>query len=136
MQNAKLYKRLLSCIYETLICIAIAMLVTLVFIAIFGDATIGIKRTVLQLILWLSIGVYFVQSWVKTGQTVAMRAWRLKLVQRHQEALTLQQAALRYVLSTLLMLTGISIVWALFDQEGFFLHDRLLGTRIVELAKG
>ena len=29
--------------------------------------------------------------------------------------------------------TGISIVWALFDREGQFLHDRLAGTRLERL---
>ena len=32
-----------------------------------------------------------------------------------------------------IVLGGIGIIWALFDREGQFLHDRIAGTRIARL---
>lgn len=133
MQNATLLKRLFSCVYESLVCIAIAMLVTLVFIGLFGDATTGIKHLLLQGTLWLVIGVYFVQSWVKSGQTVAMRAWKLKLANQNQQAIEYPKAIARYCLATVLMLSGISIVWALFHKDKLFLHDDVLKMHIQQI---
>jgi len=37
----------------------------------------------------------------------------------------------RLALAAILVPTGISLVWALFDRERMFLHDRLAGTRLV-----
>jgi len=55
-----------------------------------------------------------------------MKAWKVRLV-----GVTPQKAVLRFVLALLLVPTGISIVWALFDRDRQFLHDRLARTRLV-----
>jgi uncharacterized RDD family membrane protein YckC len=41
------------------------------------------------------------------------------------------KALLRFLFALVLVPTGASILWALFDREGQFLHDRLAGTRLV-----
>ena len=38
------------------------------------------QRTLLQLALFVVIGTYFVFCWTRTGQTLALKAWRLKVV--------------------------------------------------------
>ena len=44
---------------------------------------------------------------------------------------TPRRALLRFALAAILVPTGISLLWACFDREGLFLHDRLAGTRLV-----
>jgi uncharacterized RDD family membrane protein YckC len=44
---------------------------------------------------------------------------------------TPRKALLRFLLALLLVPTGISILWSLFDRDRQFLHDRLAGTRLV-----
>lgn len=125
-------KRLLACLYELLILIAIAMLVTWLFIACFSASTQGGKRLVLQLLLWLSIGAYFVSCWVKSGQTLALQAWKLRIVNADNSPLTLQQACRRYLLASLLMgLFGITLWWALLNKQRLFLHDKLGHTKCI-----
>jgi hypothetical protein len=47
------------------------------------------------------------------------------------ELLRLNRAILRYVLATAgLMFFGAGFIWALFDREGLYLHDRLIGSRL------
>ena len=38
------------------------------------------QRLLLQVTLFLVLGTYFVASWTRTGQTLALKAWRLKIV--------------------------------------------------------
>lgn len=122
----------MACVYELLILIAIWMLFTWLYVSIFGDATHGAKRLWLQLLLWCITGVYFVVCWVKTGQTLAMQAWKMKVVGEHGELLTLQQAAVRYVLASVLMLAfGVDFLYMLVNKQRLFLHDQLLGSRYV-----
>ncbi|MEY3411172.1 MAG: hypothetical protein RL593_748, partial [Pseudomonadota bacterium] len=76
-------------------------------------------------------GMYFVFSWVRTGQTLAMKTWRIKLESMNGELLRLNRAILRYLLATAgLMFFGAGFIWALFDREGLYLHDRLIGSRL------
>lgn len=129
-------KRLIACVYELLILIAIWMLFTWLFVSLFGDATHGARRFCLQLLLWLITGVYFVVCWVKTGQTLAMQAWRMKIVGQDGRLLNVHQAVIRYVLASVLTLMfGLTLLYMLVNSQRLFLHDRLLGSRFEMLAK-
>ena len=130
-KSPSFFKRTAAIIYELFLLIAVFSIVTFLFILIFGDATEGLNHFALQVILWLVGGMYFVFSWVRTGQTLAMKTWRIKLESMGGESLSLNRATLRYVLATAgLMFFGAGFIWALFDREGLYLHDRLIGARL------
>jgi uncharacterized RDD family membrane protein YckC len=129
-----LIKRYLAVVYEALLLLALALALTAAYIMIIGDASHGWKRLGLQALLWLVIGAYFVRCWVVTGQTLASQTWKLKVVGQHGQLLDRQQAMIRYVLASVLLLpAGLTLWWALLDREQQFLHDRLLGSRIIAL---
>ena len=122
-----------SLVYDALVIIALCFAGALLFITVVGDATLGIKRYLLQLFLWLAIGAYFVWCWLKSGQTLAMHTWHLSLVRADHAPLSIQRAIARYVLASLsLMLFGLGFLWAIVDPDRRFLHDRLLHTKIAE----
>lgn len=122
----------LAClIYEALILIALAMFITLLFIAIVGDATHYPRKFFLQLTLWISIGWYFVAQWSSIGQTLAMKTWTLKITQKNGQMISRPMAIKRYVLASVLL--GLGFVWAVFDKEGQYLHDRIANTRIIRV---
>lgn len=82
------------------------------------------------------IGVYFVWYWRHGGQTLAMQTWRIRVTSVDNDAPTMRHLLLRYVLAwPSLLCGGIGLIWALFDRDRQFLHDRLAGTRIVSKAK-
>lgn len=119
-------------IYDTLVVVAISFFCGWLFLWLVGDATHGAKRYVLQLFLWLSVGVYFVWCWSKSGQTLAMQTWKLKIVDQHLQLLGIKAAVARYVLACVsLMLFGLGFLWAIVDRDRLFLHDRLLKSRII-----
>ena len=64
-----------------------------------------------------------------------MKIWKLRLVSAEGTSATIGHAALRYLLAwPTIAMAGAGIVWALFDRDGRFLHDRLAGTKIVVSA--
>jgi uncharacterized RDD family membrane protein YckC len=93
-------------------------------------------RPLFQAYLVLVCGVYFVAQWARGGQTLPMKTWRLRLVAADGSALSVRQAALRYVVALAgMLLAGVGFLWALFDRDHQFLHDRLARTRIVRVPK-
>lgn len=114
------------------------------------------NRHGLQAFLFLVIGIYF--TWFgHKGQTLAMKTWHIRVVDRHGENLTQKRALLRYVLSwlwfipplavlapysltggeTSVLLLGWVAVWALlsrFHPQKQFLHDALAGTRLIPVV--
>lgn len=119
-------------LYELLTIIAIVFVSAGIFVWLFGNATYGLKRLMLQLFLWCVIGAYFIWCWLKSGQTLAMQAWRIKVLDHHDQLLNLKLAVLRYVLVSIsLLFCGIGFLWAIVDKERLFLHDRLLKCHLV-----
>ena len=80
------------------------------------------------------LALYFLWYWRHGGQTLAMQTWKLKLVAVDGSAPTWKQLWLRYLLTwPSLLLYGVGLIWAIFDRDGQFLHDRLAGTRIISI---
>jgi uncharacterized RDD family membrane protein YckC len=78
------------------------------------------------------IGIYFVWYWRHGGQTLAMQTWKVKLTDAQGKPPSYALATVRYLLAwPSLLLLGSGILWALFDRDRQFLHDRLSGTQLV-----
>ena len=115
------------------------------------------NRNALQGFLFVVFGIYFVWLWSK-GQTLAMKTWHIKVVDRHGQPLTQARALLRYVLSWLwfvpalasvapfrlspvqssVVILGWVAIWAVssrFHSQRQFWHDAMAGTRLVVANK-
>ena len=113
--------------YEAVLLFAVAFFAAWVFFFASGgrDATSGALRHELQLFILVVFAAYFLWCWLRGGQTLAMKAWHIRLV-----GVTPRRAIVRFLLLALL---PVSIVWALFDRDRQFLHDRLAGTRLIDV---
>jgi uncharacterized RDD family membrane protein YckC len=111
------------------------------------------NRNALQAFLFVIFGIYFVWFWAK-GQTLAMKTWNIRVVDRDGNAISQKRALGRYVLSWLwfipplltvskfnlaggevmVIVLGWVAVWALlsrFEPRGQFWHDVWAGTQLV-----
>ena len=112
-------------LYEAILLFAVAFLGTWLFQFAAGTLRIeGWRMHLLQAFLLALFAAYFLWCWLRGGQTLAMKAWGIRLVE-----VTPGKALLRFALA--LALFPVSIAWALFDRDRQFLHDRLAGTRLV-----
>lgn len=81
-------------------------------------------------VFWL--GAFFAWFWYKGGQTLGMRAWRLKLVSMDGKKVTKRQAIIR----ALTCFGGLGSLLSLFDiKHHHALQDRLSGTKIILLSR-
>jgi len=126
-------RRLASMCYDFLLLIGVLVVLLLLPHALIGHF---LHRMASPVILWahlfLVLAAYFVGFWSFRGQTLAMRTWRVRLTTRTGRAPGPAQALLRFLLCwPSILLCGLGIVWAVFDPERQFLHDRIVGTRVV-----
>ncbi len=114
------------------------------------------NRHLLQAFLFVVFGIYFVWFWAK-GQTLAMKTWNIRVVDRKGQAITQRRALLRYVASWLWFLPPLGVSWGMglpaaqggvlalgwvaiwailarFHPQGQFWHDALAGTRLITWA--
>ena len=151
-------RRLIAMVYEILLAFAALFLPFLVFEIATKASHTELVEHMRQFLAFLILGAYFIHQWTRKGQTLAMQTWRIKLVQPGQNHLPIRTAALRYILCWLWILPGIVVayvgdlsnkhklyallasvlLWSLtafLDKDRQFLHDRIAGTRLVQLPK-
>lgn len=125
-------RRLACAVYELLLLAALVLVATFPLLALTGDASYGPKRHLLQAYVLALAGAYLVTFWTRGGQTLAMKTWGIRLVGRDGESIGIALAVKRYVLALMgLVAGGLGFLWAFWDRDGQFLHDRLVGTRLV-----
>lgn len=80
------------------------------------------------------IAGYYVLNWIRSGQTLGMRAWHLRAVTESGRPLGLKAAALRCALAALAWApAALGVLWLYVDPEHLALHDRLSKTRVIHL---
>ena len=125
-------RRLMALAYEILVVSAIALVAGLAFYGVADGRLSGAMRHLFQLYLFLVLGAYFVACWTRGGRTLPMQTWKIRVVRDDGVAIGIGRAMLRYALAWLsLVPLGAGFLWAFFDREGQFLHDRLAGTRMI-----
>lgn len=147
-------------LYELVLLFALLAIAALPLTIVFGGLTEGWRRWAFQAYLVAVLGAYFVFNWTRSGQTLAMKTWRIKVTASTGDSVTLPSAIIRFLAALALAapaLTALLVfsryrthfwalswtvlpllatwLWARFDSEGQFLHDRLAGTRLIQIPK-
>lgn len=132
MRTPTFQRRLASLFYDFLLLLAVLFLAGFVVVGALPDVSGGLPRLLFQAYLLVVGGLYFTWFWRRGGQTLAMKTWRIRLVDVAGGRVGLGQAWLRYALAVLGLATfGLGFIWALWDRDRQFLHDHLVGTRLV-----
>ena len=150
-------RRLLCLVYETLCLIAVEMFAMALFIGVTLNRKGPWFEAGQKAVLILTAAAYFVHFWTDSGHTLAMKTWRIKLVKLGHARLPRSTALLRFTLAWGWVLPAIVVCYvfgltdprsvsaalaigvlawgltALLDRDRQFLHDRLAGTRLVQL---
>ncbi|ROR32888.1 RDD family protein [Inmirania thermothiophila] len=135
-EPAGLGRRLGAALYDGLLLLALWFFATLALMPFTGGA---IPPGDLRYEAYLVAvgGLFFVYFWSRGGQTLGMRAWRLRLVGPDGRPPRAGRAACRYLLAWLSWgLGGLGILWVLVDRERRAWHDLACGTRVLRLPKG
>jgi uncharacterized RDD family membrane protein YckC len=133
---AGVFRRLAAGCYDALLVGSIWMLVTLIIVAIRGGEAVPAGEPVYQLMLLITAALFLILSWVRGGQTLGMRAWRLKVEMASGQPLDLRVAMIRFMAGLLSVVTGgLGLFWLWIDQDKLTWHDRLAGTRVVVMPK-
>jgi uncharacterized RDD family membrane protein YckC len=128
--------RIAAMVYELLLVAAVVFVASFLIIPLVGEMHASWQRHLFQFYILGVLFAYFSAFWLRSGQTLAMKTWRIRLVNADGARLTLRQSALRFVLAlTGLLLAGTGFWWALVDRDRQFLHDRMLGTRLVRVPR-
>ena len=153
-------RRLAAALYDALLLLGVAVLVTLLLLALNGGAAItraavGRWQYAYVALLLAAIAAYYSSAWTRSGETLGMKAWRIRVEGRDGARLGWRAALLRLACAAplyLLALGGLlafvarlgrwpvlaaccvplaaSYAWLAATGQGT-LHDRLSRSRVV-----
>jgi uncharacterized RDD family membrane protein YckC len=159
IETPTLKRRLICMVYEAFLFTAVEMFALFIFLFIAQKVAPGSVEHGRQIVFVLVAAAYFIHAWTDSGHTLAMKTWRIKLVQVGYAKVPLASAVKRFVYAWgwfmpallvcyALKMTGKAevgialainvIAWGLtvfLDKDRQFLHDRLAGTRLISLPK-
>lgn len=144
--SAGLFRRLAALVYDSLLLVALSMayfgLAVLVNVLVQGLPAEGQR---VEWGLWrypvfvgwvITLMGFYGVFWRRFGQTLGMRAWRLKLVNTKGGTPSWGQCWLRCLLACLsLGLFGLGYFWRWLDPQQTTFHDRFSRTRVLLLPK-
>lgn len=156
LQVPGLRRRMACWLYEGMLMFGVVFIAGYLFSTLSQTRNALDNRHGLQAFLFVIFGIYFAWFWAK-GQTLAMKTWNIRVVDRHGQPISQARALLRYTLSWIWFLPPLAAsavfglsgaemavitggwvaVWALlsrFQPEGQFWHDMLAGTRLIHSA--
>ena len=151
-----LARRMACWLYEGMLLFAVVFMAGWLFSTL-GQMRSGMdpRRPLLQLFVFIVIGVYFAWFWSRGRQTLAMKTWHIGVVDAAGSPISQQRAAWRYLCCWLwfippllalwplhlggradaLVVLGWIALWALSSRlhpQRQFWHDVLAGTRLVD----
>jgi len=149
--RAGFFRRLAAMIYDVLVAVAVAVVAALVMLTILVLLTENgvldkqghehfmdlmqsslLYTSILQ--IWVALWVlgFYIWFWRNGGQTLGMRAWRLRIMPLAGERLSYQQIVLRLIFS----LGGLGTLLVLLDfKHKQSLQDRIAKTQVLALSK-
>ncbi len=118
-------------IYDFLLLLAVLFLATALLLPFNAGEAFTSRQILYPLYLLLISFGFYGWFWTHGGQTLGLRAWKLKVLTLDQTPLSWYQAFLRFIAALLSWLVcGLGFIWIIFDKKKYSWHDRLSKTAI------
>lgn len=132
-QPANLTRRLGALLYDFLIIVALWMFAgfaRLPFVE--ADAMTDSAGPAFQSALFILTFGFFAFFWLRTGQTLGMQAWRIRVQNENGTAMSPTQALMRFLCASISIASlGLGYIWMLFSKNKVTWHDQFSDTVVV-----
>lgn len=136
LPHCPLWRRLAAGLYDALLVFGLLGVATFAALPFTGDLGDGRPHPFFTIYLFLVSFAFYGWFWTHGGQTLGMKVWNIRVQNREGGAITLWQAALRFVVALLsLGALGLGFLWSLIDKEKLTWHDRYSMSVLVVLPK-
>ena len=154
MKCIAVWRRIASLLYDTVLIIALVIIMYMPLLSFNIEGNIVLKITA-QLYVYLIIQYFFVWFWVNGNGTLGMKSWKVKILDTSGNKITYKKAIIRFNASLiyflisgflifvyyknseinyfLLVLTLIVTLIPLIRKDRKFLHDIISGTILIKI---
>lgn len=113
-------------IYEGVLLFGVLMIAALLYGLVTQQRHALVGSTGLRVFLFFVLGLYFVYFWTRSGQTLAMLTWHLRLVTHDLRPVSVPRAVCRYLLCWLWFLPALATVHGMGLKGGWPVASALI----------
>ena len=129
---ASLLRQLAAMLYDSLLIFAVLFLASAIAL-VFNHGEAIESNAWFSLFLLLTVFTFYAWFWKKSGQTLGMRVWKIRIVTESGSNPSWGVSYLRLLCALLSLLCfGLGYLWRLFTPYTW--HDRLSHTRIIKVS--
>ena len=133
MRNITLWRRIASMLYDSVLIVALLIIMSLPLISFNIQENIILKTTV-QIYSYLIIQYFFVWFWVNSSGTLGMKSWKIKIVDINGNKITYRKAILRFNIAIIsILIFGIGFILSIFRKDRKCLHDIISKTILIKI---
>jgi len=139
--TASLTRRLAALGYDSLVLISLYVITGFILVGIAtatngGEPPGAFPMAVNLSVMFTLCFFYYSTSWRRGGQTIGMKAWRIKLLNCNPKPVQLSQCMLRTGIGFFsLVIFGLGFFWSLLDKQERTWHDMASLTRVVHIPR-
>jgi len=127
-----IFRRIGAFSYDIILLIAVLFLMTAIVMPV-SQGVIDSSNLFFKVYIATVIFLFFGWFWVHGGQTLGMRAWKIRVELDNGQNLGWSQAILRFIIAILTF--GVGLLWCLWDPRHRALHDVLARTQVIKVMK-
>lgn len=129
---ASLIKQLAAMVYDSLLIFAILFAITAIAVLINGGEAVS-SNLLYNLSLFLSVFIFYAWFWQKSGQTLGMKVWKIRIVSEFGGNPSWSISFLRLCFALLsIACLGLGYFWRLFKPYTW--HDKLSQTSVIDIS--
>jgi uncharacterized RDD family membrane protein YckC len=138
-EKAHLHRIIGSVIYDWLVLLGLLMIFGFIAVAanhsLTGEESIKANNHLFQLYILTVVVGYYTYFWQRSGQTVGMKAWKLKLQSIDQQPVSFKQTLVRLVVSVPAYFLGlVGILWVYTPAQRTW-QGLASGTQLIYIPK-
>lgn len=131
MTGPGLLRRLAAIVYDLLLLLAVLFAATAMLLPVNGGEAFSSRQVFFPLYLLAISFFFYAWFWTHGGQTLGLRAWKIKVLTFDHAPINWQQALVRFIAAIVSWaVLGLGFWWIIFDKNQRSWHDKLSKTAL------
>ena len=133
MNYVTIWRRLASILYDSLLVLAILIIMSLPFFSFNLEENLSLK-IIMQIYYYLITQYFFVWFWVNNEGTLGMKTWKIKIVSEDGNKISYIEAIIRFNTAILsFIFFGLGFLTSFLRKDKKCLHDFISKTALIKL---
>jgi uncharacterized RDD family membrane protein YckC len=130
--SSRVLRRFAALFYDLLLLSGVLFVAFVPYTLVRGAEAGGGYDPLATLYLLTIAYLYFVWPWARSGQTLGMMTWKIRIVSLDGSGLDWYRASRRFLMALISVASfGLGYAWAIRDRDCLTWHDRFAGTRLI-----